>query len=46
MKRGRAETIIDEVRQVVARWRDYADDAGVPALLRDRIYKTLRLRPF
>jgi serine/threonine-protein kinase HipA len=46
MQRGRAETIIEEVRQVVARWRDYADDAGVPALLRDRIYKTLRLRPF
>jgi serine/threonine-protein kinase HipA len=29
MKRGRAETIIAEVREVVARWRDYADESRV-----------------
>jgi serine/threonine-protein kinase HipA len=46
MKRGRAETIIAEVREVVSRWRDYADAAGVPAALRDRIQKALRLKPF
>jgi serine/threonine-protein kinase HipA len=43
MKRGRAETILEEVRGVVSRWPEYADDAGVPADWRDRIYKTLRL---
>ena len=46
MKRGRAETIIDEVRSVVTRWRDYADAAGVVPEHRERIWKTLRLQPF
>lgn len=46
MKRGRAETIIDEVRAAVARWPDYADAAGVTAAWRDRIHQTLRLNPF
>jgi serine/threonine-protein kinase HipA len=45
MKRGRAEAIIAEVREVVSRWRDYADAAGVPAAWRDRIQATLRLEP-
>jgi serine/threonine-protein kinase HipA len=46
MMRGRAEAILEEVRKVVARWREYADDAGVPPAWRDRIHNTLRLRPF
>jgi len=46
MKRGRAEAIIEEVRQAVARWREYADEAGVPAAWRDRIDRTLRLEAF
>jgi serine/threonine-protein kinase HipA len=46
MKRGRAEAIVEDVRKVVARWREYADTAGVPAMFRDRIQDTLRLRPF
>ena len=46
MKRGRAETIIEEVRTVVARWREYADEAGVNPEQRDKIQKTLRLDPF
>ncbi len=46
MKRGRAETIIHEVRQVVSRWRDYADVAKVSANHRDRIQRALRLAPF
>ncbi len=46
MKRGRAETIIREVREKVARWRDYADDAGVNPVWRDQIQNTLRLEKF
>ncbi|BBO85797.1 toxin HipA [Desulfosarcina ovata subsp. sediminis] len=46
MKRGRAEAIIEAVQRVVARWRDYADDAGVPSDWRDRIHATLRLERF
>lgn len=46
MKRRRAETIIDEIREVVSRWRDFADAAGVSSEHRDRIWKTLRLEPF
>jgi len=43
MKRGRAEAILGEVREVVARWRDYADEACVLPLYRDKIQKTFRL---
>jgi serine/threonine-protein kinase HipA len=43
MKRGRAETIVREVLETVSRWRDYADEAGVPVTWRDQIQKTLRL---
>jgi len=43
MKRGRAETIINEVSAVVARWREYADKAGVNAEQRDQIQNVLRL---
>jgi serine/threonine-protein kinase HipA len=46
MKRGRAETIIEEVRSVVARWRDYADEVGVNPGQRDKIQNALRLDPF
>jgi serine/threonine-protein kinase HipA len=45
MKRGRAETIIEEVRTVVARWREYADEAGVNPEQREKIQNTLRLDP-
>ena len=45
MNRGRAETIIEEVRTVVARWREYADDAGVNPEQREKIQNTLRLDP-
>ena len=45
MKRGRAETIIDEVSEVVSRWRDFADEAGVMPEQRDGIQNTLRLEP-
>ncbi len=43
MKRGRVETIIEEVTTVVARWRDYADEVGVSPDQRDKIQNALRL---
>ena len=46
MKRGRAEAIVNEVRETVSRWKHYADEAGVPAAPRDQIYRTLRLKGF
>jgi serine/threonine-protein kinase HipA len=46
MKRGRAETIINEVRETVSRWKDYAEEAGVPVAVRDQIQRTLRLKGF
>ncbi len=46
MKRGRAESILTEVRTAIQRWRDYAEDARVQPKQRDRIQKTLRLEPF
>ena len=46
MKRGRAETIVNEVLETVSRWRDYADEAGVPPPRRDQIQHTLRLKGF
>ena len=46
MKRGRAETIVNEVLEAVSRWRDYADQAGVSPSMRDQIQHALRLKGF
>ena len=46
MKRGRAETIINEVVETVSGWPNYADEAGVPANWRDQIQNTLRVEKF
>jgi serine/threonine-protein kinase HipA len=46
MKRGRAETILGEVRAVIGKWRDYADEAKVEIGHRDLIHGSLRLDPF
>ncbi len=46
LKRGQAGKILDETREVVSRWRDYADQVGVNPDQRDKIQKTLRLKPF
>ena len=46
LKRGQAKKILNEVRQVVSCWRNYAEQAGVNSLQRDKIQKTLRLKPF
>jgi len=43
LKRGVADAIVAETRQVVANWREYADAAGVDPDHRDRIYPALRL---
>ncbi len=46
MKRGRAQSIIKEVRDKVLHWRDYADEVGVSPVWRDQIQETLRLKKF
>ncbi len=46
MKRGRANTIVNEVVNTVSRWQDYAEEAGVSPAWRDHIQKTLRLKDF
>jgi serine/threonine-protein kinase HipA len=46
MKRGRADTIVNEVLETVSRWRDYADGAGVLPAWRDHIQDTLRVKGF
>ena len=43
MKRGRAETIVGEVQEVLGRWRDYAGEVGLPPELVARIQKTHRV---
>lgn len=43
MKRGRADAIVDEVLEVVARWPEYAATAGVSESWRDQIHANLRL---
>ena len=43
MKRGRAEAIVGEVREVVSQWRTYAEDAGVPTAWQHQIQAALRL---
>ncbi|HIE65401.1 MAG: type II toxin-antitoxin system HipA family toxin [Nitrospira sp.] len=46
MKRGRAESILNEVRETVSRWKDYAEEAGVSVFVGDQIQRTLRLKGF
>lgn len=43
MKRGRAEAIVGEVTETVARWREYAEEARVSPAMRDQIQSVLRL---
>jgi serine/threonine-protein kinase HipA len=43
MKRGRAETIVEEVRTAVAQWPDFAEQAGVVKEWRSQIQGHLRL---
>ncbi|NOZ74494.1 MAG: type II toxin-antitoxin system HipA family toxin [FCB group bacterium] len=46
MKRGRAESIIHDVKETVSNWKRYADEAGVIPRQRDQIQQTLRLNEF
>jgi serine/threonine-protein kinase HipA len=46
MKRGRAEAIVAEVQQTVSKWRSFAELAGVPEAVRERIQQTLNVKPF
>jgi serine/threonine-protein kinase HipA len=46
MKRGRAQKILQEVRDAFLTWRDVADEVGVLPTQRDKIQATLRLEPF
>jgi serine/threonine-protein kinase HipA len=43
MKRGRAETIIGEVRDAVKKWPDYAEEAQVMSQWRKQIQENHRL---
>ncbi len=46
LKRGQFKTILHEVRQIVSRWRDYADEVGVNTAQRDKVQRSLRLDEF
>lgn len=46
MKQGQWRLILEEVQDVVSKWKDYADEAGVSTMQRNRIQKTLRLAKF
>lgn len=46
LKQGRAKNIIQEVQEVVSRWRDYTDEVGVNSIQRDEIHSHLRIKPF
>ncbi|HEX6929149.1 MAG TPA: type II toxin-antitoxin system HipA family toxin [Gammaproteobacteria bacterium] len=43
MKRGRADAIVDEVRNAVGKWRVHADETGVPDAWAEQIRENLRL---
>lgn len=43
LTRGTASKIINEVTDVVASWKDFADEAEVPPSQKDKIQKVLRL---
>lgn len=43
LKRGRAQTLLAQVREVVQRWQDYAGEAGVPVQQREAVQQALRL---
>lgn len=44
MKRGRAAKILGEVQATVSKWRSFAETAGVPDVMREKIQRTLNLK--
>ncbi len=43
IKRGRAEEILHQVQDAVAKWKEFAEDAGVSGIIADRIHGTHRI---
>jgi serine/threonine-protein kinase HipA len=46
MKRGRAAKIVAEVQATVSKWKSFAEKAGVPDGVREKIQRTLNLKPY
>ena len=46
MKRGRAAKIVAEVQVTVSKWKSFADKAGVPDGVREKIQRTLNLKSY
>jgi serine/threonine-protein kinase HipA len=46
MKRGRAAKIVADVQATVSKWRSFAEKAGVPDVVREKIQRTLNLEPY
>ncbi len=46
LKRGQAKKIVEEIRNVVSRWRDYAESCGVFPEQRKKIQNALRVEAF
>ncbi len=46
LKRGRAQSLVAQVRDVVSRWHEFAEAAGVPVDVRERIRTALRVDDF
>lgn len=46
IKRGRAAKILAEVQATVAQWPSFAEAAGVPDVVREKIQRTLNLKPY
>ena len=46
MKRGRAAKIVSEVQAMVSRWKSFAEQAGLPDGVRQKIQRTLNLKPY
>lgn len=46
MKRGRAAKIVAEVQDTVSKWHSFAEAAGVPNTVREKIQQTLNLKPY
>ena len=46
MKRGRAAKIVADVQATVSKWRSFAEKAGVPDVVREKIQRTLNLKHY
>ncbi len=46
MKRGRAATIVAEVQATASKWRSFAEQAGLPEAVYEKIQRSLNLQPF